>query len=67
MLVDPVDLARSVIVLHGEAAALMGYTGAVMSRFLGSRIGAAAAAAGLLAWIVHPMHLARRSFERREF
>lgn len=67
MLFNPVDLARSMIVLHSDAAALMGYTGAVMSRFLGSTLGTVAAMAGLLTWIVVPMALARRSFERRDF
>lgn len=67
MLLNPVDLARSVIVLQSDAAALMGYTGAVMSRFLGSTLGTVAAAGGLLAWIVVPVALARRSFDRRDF
>jgi Cu-processing system permease protein len=67
MLGNPVDLARSVIVLQSDAAALMGYTGAVMSRFLGSTLGTTIAAAGLLAWILVPVQVARRSFERRDF
>jgi Cu-processing system permease protein len=67
MLGNPVDLARSVIVLQSDAAALMGYTGAVMSRFLGSTLGTIAAGTGLLAWIVLPMLVARRSFDRRDF
>lgn len=67
MLGNPVDLARSVIILQSDTAALMGYTGAVMQRFLGSAVGTAAAALGLLAWIVLPMLVARRSFERRDF
>lgn len=67
MLLNPVDLARSVIVLQSDAAALMGYTGAVMSRFLGSALGTVAAAGGLLAWIAIPVALARRSFDRRDF
>lgn len=67
MLLNPVDLARSAIVLHSDAAALMGYTGAVMSRFLGSTLGTTLAAAGLLAWIAIPLQFARRSFDRRDF
>ncbi len=67
MLGNPVDLARTVIILQSDTAALMGYTGAVMQRFLGSATGTAAAVLGLLAWIVLPMLVARRSFERRDF
>ncbi|MBL0940680.1 MAG: hypothetical protein IBJ03_17440 [Gemmatimonadaceae bacterium] len=67
MLGNPVDLARTVIVLQSDSAALMGYTGAVMQRFLGSAIGTVAAGTGLLLWIALPMLIARRSFERRDF
>jgi Cu-processing system permease protein len=67
MLGNPVDLARSVIVLQSDAAALMGYTGAVLHRFLGSALGTISATAGLLLWIVIPAWAARRAFERRDF
>lgn len=67
MLGNPVDLARSLIVLHSDAAALMGYTGAVLHRFLGSVTGTIAASAGLLLWIVLPTWLGQRAFSRRDF
>lgn len=67
MLGNPVDLARSVIVLQSESAALMGYTGAVMHRFLGSAAGTLAATGGLLAWVLFPAWAARRGFDRRDF
>lgn len=67
MLGNPIDLARSVIVLQSDAAALMGYTGAVMSRFLGSAQGTVAALAGLACWIALPAWLAKRRFARRDF
>lgn len=67
MLGNPVDLARTLIVLHSDAAALMGYTGAVMHRFLGSALGTIAALAGLALWILIPAWAGRRAFERRDF
>ncbi|MBY0492244.1 MAG: ABC transporter permease [Gemmatimonadaceae bacterium] len=67
MLGNPVDLARSLIVLHSDAAALMGYTGAILHRFLGSAIGTMAAIGGLLLWIGLPAWLAQRAFARRDF
>lgn len=67
MLGNPVDLARTIIVMHSDTAALMGYTGAVLHRFLGTTLGIAASAAGLLVWIVVPASLARRAFETRDF
>lgn len=66
-LFNPVDLARSLMIMQSDNAALMGYTGAVMHRFLGSTAGSALAATGLLAWIVLPALAARRAFERRDF
>ena len=67
MLGNPVDLARSLIVLHSDAAALMGYTGAILHRFLGSATGTGAAIGGLLLWIGLPAWLAERAFARRDF
>ena len=67
LLGNPVDLARTVIVLQSDAAALMGYTGAVIQRFLGSPLGTLSACAGLVLWIVLPVVAARRSFDRRDF
>lgn len=67
MLGNPVDLTRSLIVLHSDTAALMGYTGAVMQRFLGSMLGTICAGVGLCCWIAVPAWWARRAFERRDF
>lgn len=67
MLGNPVDLARSIIVLHSDTAALLGYTGAVLQRFLGTALGTISAVAGLLVWILAPALLAHRAFERRDF
>ncbi len=67
MLGNPVDLARSIIVLHSDTAALMGYTGAVLRRFLGTPLGTVSAITGLILWIVIPALIARRAFDRRDF
>ncbi len=67
MLGNPVDLGRTLIVLHSDAAALMGYTGAVMHRFFGSALGTMAAFGGLALWIVIPAVIGQRAFERRDF
>jgi len=66
-LLNPVDLGRALIVLRSDSAALMGYTGAVMARFLGSSLGTIAAALGMMLWIVIPAWAGRRAFERRDF
>lgn len=64
---NPVDLARVLLVLRFDVSALMGYTGAVMQRILGSPLGMAAALAGLAAWSIVPGLFALRAFRRRDF
>lgn len=64
---NPVDLARTVIVLRTDTSALMGYTGAVIEKFLGTGVGTLAAVLGLGLWIAVPAWLALRAFERRDF
>jgi len=67
MLANPVDLARVLLLLRFDAAALMGYTGAVFGRFFGGQAGAAIASAALLAWIAVPGLLGLRAFRRKDF
>lgn len=64
---NPVDLARVLLVLRFDVSALMGYTGAVMQRLLGSPMGILAAVAGLAVWTIAPGLLALRAFKRRDF
>ncbi len=64
---NPVDLARVLLVLRFDVSALMGYTGAVMQRMLGSPLGIAAAIGGLAAWTIIPGLFALRAFHRRDF
>lgn len=64
---NPVDLARVLLVLRFDVSALMGYTGAVMQRVLGSPLGMAAAIGGLAAWSIIPGLFALRAFRRRDF
>ncbi len=66
-LLNPVDLARVLMLLSFDVAALMGYTGAVFERFFGSALGIAAAATALLAWALVPFALGQRHFSRRDF
>lgn len=64
---NPVDLARVLLVLRFDVSALMGYTGAVMQRMLGTPVGIAAALGGLAAWTLVPGLFALRAFRRRDF
>lgn len=64
---NPVDLARVLLVMRFDSAALMGYTGAVFERILGSGAGTTLALAGLIAWAVLPGLIALRTFKKRDF
>jgi len=67
MVANPLDLGRVILITSLDAAALMGYTGAVFQRFFGSAAGSAIAATALLAWIAAPFGLALRRFRHRDF
>jgi len=64
---NPVDLARVLLVLRFDVAALMGYTGAVVQRLLGGTTGTLVALGGLAAWTIVPGLFALRAFKRRDF
>ncbi len=64
---NPVDLARIVLVLRLDVAALMGFTGAVFQRVFGTALGTGLSAAALLAWAAVPAWRARRAFDRKDF
>ena len=67
MFANPVDLARVLLVMQFDVSALMGHTGAVFTRVLGTSLGATVALAGLVTWMVVPGLLALRAFRRRDF
>ena len=67
MVGNPVDLSRLVVLSQLDAAALMGYTGAVFTRTLGTTGGILAAIAALLAWSAAPFVHSARTFARRDF
>ncbi len=64
---NPLDIARVLLLLGSDAAAMLGYTGAVLGRALGATAGRAVLAVVLTAWLVGPLWLARRSFARKDF
>lgn len=66
-LANPVDLARVVLLLRFDIAALMGYTGEAFSRFLGGATGALTAALTTTLWLALPVALGARLFRRKDF
>lgn len=67
MLVNPVDLARILVLMALDASVLMGYTGAVFQDFFGGTTGAFIAISTLMAWIAAPGLLALRTFRNKDF
>ena len=67
ILLNPVDLARVLLLLQFDIAALMGYTGAVFERFFGTLLGLGVAAGALALWCAGPLLLAQRKFRGKDF
>lgn len=66
-MLNPIDLARIMVMLEFDVSALMGYTGAVFNRFFGTMMGLIAAGGMLLVWLSVPTWLGLRVFERKDF
>jgi len=67
MRLNTVDLSRLILLQVFDAAAMMGYTGAVFTRFFASATGYIVAGTALLTWMVLPILAARRRFLRQDF
>ena len=63
---NPVDLGRIFIMLNMDISALMGYTGAMYKDFLGSNAGLFYTLGIMLVWMVVPLLLAVRSFNKKD-
>jgi Cu-processing system permease protein len=67
LLLNPVDVVRVLLLLGSDAAALLGYTGAVVERVVGTLPGRAGLGLLLGAWVVLPAWWAARIFRRKDF
>lgn len=63
---NPVDLARILMILQLDVSALMGYTGAFFKDFFGNGAGLIFAAVVLLIWAITPLVAALRFFGRKD-
>ncbi|MDX9905113.1 MAG: ABC transporter permease subunit [Bacteroidales bacterium] len=66
-LFNPVDLSRILIMLQLDISALMGYTGAVFRKFLGTTTGIAIAYSALIVWVLVPVSLFLRLAKTKDF
>jgi Cu-processing system permease protein len=67
VLLNPVDLARVLLLLKLDVAALMGYTGATLQRFFGNATGLLVTGVALVFWTLGPLLLGSRMFVRKDF
>lgn len=66
VLLNPVDLARVLFLLSTDLSAMMGYSGAVFQKMLGSTAGLLVGGACLLSWILLPFWAGLGSFKKRD-
>jgi Cu-processing system permease protein len=64
---NPIDLSRILILLKLDVSALMGFTGAVFRKFLGTGLGMGVAFVVLGLWVVGPVQGIRRVAGRKDF
>jgi len=63
---NPIDLARILVLLKSDASALMGYTGAVFDLFFGTNAGLLFSVSILVLWALWPIFLAVKKFKRKD-
>jgi len=63
---NPIDLGRIYLMLQMDVSALMGVTGATLQNFLGSSTGLFYTLGIMMVWMVVPLLLAIRSFNKKD-
>ncbi len=63
---NPIDLARILILLQVDIAALMGYTGALYQQFFGSGLGITFTLFMLMVWFLLPLWASLRVFKKKD-
>ena len=67
MFANPIDLARVLLLMKIDMAALMGYTGAVFQMFFGSTLAQLLSLISLGLWTLFPFYLGLRKFKKIDF
>ena len=63
---NPIDLSRVQMLLQIDISALMGYTGAIFREFFGNSTGIGISFLGLILWIVVPLYISLKKFEKKD-
>lgn len=63
---NPIDLARVLMLLQLDVAVLMGYSGALFKKFLGSATGSVFSISCMIFWVLIPLLLSVRIFRKKD-
>lgn len=63
---NPTDLARIMVLMKMDISALMGFTGAVFQDFFSTNYGLLVAMLVLMAWVLLPVAIATRIFQKKD-
>jgi len=64
---NPIDLSRILILMKLDMSAMMGYTGAVLSKFLGRDTGILLISVSLLTWMILPLWRLYKIGQKKDF
>jgi Cu-processing system permease protein len=67
VLLNPVDLSRILLLMLNNGAALLGVTGALFERFVGTGLGMVTIGFLLLIWVLIPSLVSYRTFLKKDF
>ncbi|MHA8100000.1 ABC transporter permease subunit [Aquirufa aurantiipilula] len=65
-MLNPIDLARILILMQMDVSALMGYTGAIFKDFFGTSVGIALSFGTLILWVIIPFICSLRYFKKKD-
>jgi len=63
---NPIDLARILVLLQIDMTVLLGFTGAVFQKMFGTTTGLAVSAILMMLWILIPFYLSLKIFKRKD-
>ena len=63
---NPVDLARVMLLMEFDISALMGYTGAVFQNFFSGSLGILVSVISMFVWLVIPLYLGLKRFVKKD-
>jgi Cu-processing system permease protein len=63
---NPIDLSRIYMLLHLDASAMLGYTGALFREYFGTVAGTSISAALLVLWVIVPFLLSLKKFIKKD-